>query len=545
MIKEDSMIHLLKRGVQVIFVLVCVLALVGLSTCKKGFKAPATNITAELTLMMWSGDSKYWVDIGNQNLTPDDLTSQNVAACYATAKAFKEVYPNVKISIFAKTEGDNDGGPWAQHRENFRMEYGVYPDIYAANDLIGDIQRGLIADLSVFADDPMYKAFNSSVMALANVDGRQFALPQYLIPWGVFINRSLAEANNIDVPDPDWTIAEFTRFVNHSSPNEYYGIMGDYGVDQDLINTGTEDFTYMLLNHKPGQPYVNINSQATRSLLRYLSQWSTHAIWPNNDQGKISAEFMDANWWWSYKFFLEGKLLTLTGDPWMMGDAAHPDPNHWGSVKAADWDIYPRPSTDYVKNTVGIVYDPFVIRNYAMDDGNPELSPEELAKLQIAWEFAKFWAGDSRAMEARAKQLFRDGETYKSCLNDSFPMVSGPEFNKQMDIWYTPDHHKRFSDKVKMPGFHYILDLWEKGQFWDVSDKAYPWFYDFEGERRAIAYEWENAWNAEVAGAERFDHNWLDQVYARLPDWNTAMNQRWENESKILQEALNRYYPKK
>jgi ABC-type glycerol-3-phosphate transport system substrate-binding protein len=512
---------------------------------KKGPKAPATNVTAELNLMMWSGDNRYWLDIGGQNLRPNDLMAQNVAACYATAKEFKKLYPNIKINLYAKTEGPDDHGPWAQHRENFRMEYGVYPDIYSANDMIGDLQKGLIADLSVFANDPMYRSFNPSVLKLMSIDGRLFALPQYLIPWGVFVNKSLARTNRINVPDPDWTIAEFTRFVSNSRPNEFYGIMGDHSVDANLIKTGTQDFTYRLLNRRPGDPYVNINSDATRNLLRFFNQWTTHAVWPNNDQGKISDIFMDSHWWWSYKFFIEGKLLALTGDPWMMGDAAHPDPNHWGSVKAADWDIYPRPSTDYVGNTIGIVLDPFVIRNYAMDDGNPALSDREFDKLQIAWEFLKFWCGDSRAMEARTRQQFRDGDTLKSCLNDSLPMVTGPEFRRQMEIWYMPDMHKRFADRNKMPGFHKVLDIWEKGQFWDVSESAYPWYYDFEGTRRAIPYEWENAWNAEIAGAERFDANWLDRVYTRLADWNTAMNRRWETENRKVQDALNRFYPKR
>ncbi|MCL2243797.1 MAG: extracellular solute-binding protein [Treponema sp.] len=530
------------------FFLAVVLIFAGLSSCKKAGSAASlstNDVAAELTLMMWSGNDVFYRDLGNQNLTPDDLLSQNVAAAYATAKEFKKLYPNVKINIFAKSgDPDDDNGSWEQHRENFRMEYGIYPDIYAAMDMIGDIQRGLIADLSIFADDPMYKSFNPQVMGIMNVEGRQFGLPQYLLPWGIFINKSLAEANNIDVPDPDWNIAEFTRFVAHSRANEYYGIMGDYAVDGYLITTGTRDFTYQLINRKPGEPFVNINSDAVRNLLRYYSQWTNHAIWPNNDQGRVATEFMDENWWWSYKFFLEGKLLVNTGDPWMMGDAAHPNPNHWGAIRASDWDIYPRPSTDYVGNNVGIVLDPFVIRNYAMDDGNPALSNEEKAKLTIAWEFAKFWCGDSRAWEARARQQFLDGETYKSCLNDSFPMVTGPEFQRQMDIWYIPEIHQRFKDRNKMPGFHKVLELWESGQFWDISDKAYPWFYNFEGTRREIAYEWLNAYSADVTGAERFAPNWLDQVYARLPAWNTAMNQRWETEIQILQAGLNRYYPK-
>jgi hypothetical protein len=417
--------------------------------------------------------------------------------------------------------------------------------MWAVQDLIGDAQKGLIADLSIFADDAMYKSFNPAVMAMMNVEGRQFGLPQYLIPWAVYINKSLAEANNIDVPDPNWTFAEFTRFVRHSRPNEFYGSMGSFSDDLRLIETGTKDYTYQILNRKAGEPYANFNSEAVRSLLRYMDQWTNDAVWPNNDQGKVSGEFMDQNWWWAYKFFIEGKLLTSTGEPWWLGDAAKPDPDHWGSVKVADWDVYPRPSTDYMPNTVGIVLDPFVIRNYAMDDGNPELSAEEEAKLRITWEFAKFWCGDTRAMEARAKQMFLEGEALRSSLNDSFPLVTGPEFKKQMDIWYIPDVHKRYADKNKMPGFQYILELWEKGQFWDYSDKCYARYYDFEGEKRDIAYEWLNMWNVEVTGAQRFDPNWLDQVYARLPAWNAAINQRWEAEWRNVNAALDRYYPKK
>jgi len=511
-------------------------------------KSPAhSDVAAEITLLMRVGDSKYYLDIGGQKLTPDELTAPNVATAYATAKAFKELYPNVKINLFAKaSKGDSDeNSPWEQQRENFRMEFGVYPDIWVSNDMIGDVMKGLVSDLSIFKDDPMYQSFNPWVLSLMNINGRQFGLPNFLIPWGVFVNKSLADANNIDVPDPDWTIDEFTRFVNHSRANEFYGLMGDYELDINLVNTGTRDFTYQLLNRKSGEPFVNIDSEANRAVLRYLSQWTANAVWPNHDQGRVSDEFMDANWWWGYKLFLEGKLLAHAGDPWMMGDAANPNPEYWGHAKITDWDVYPRPSTGYVGNNIGIVLDPFVIRNYSMDDGNPELSAGEEARLRIAWEFIKFWVGDTRAWEARANQQYRDGDTYRSCMSDCFPIVIGHEFARQMDIWYSVEFHQRFKDKNKMPGFHYVLDLWERGQFWDISVNSannIPWYYDYEGTRRQIAYEWQTAWSAEVSGASRHDPNWLDQVYARLPQWNTFMNQRWGEEVEKLNNVLERYW---
>jgi ABC-type glycerol-3-phosphate transport system substrate-binding protein len=541
-----------KQRLNVLFSFVCVMALMGFAACGQGGNAGAgasssgviSDVAGELTLMMCARDGNYWVDIGSQNLTQDDLTSTNVAAAYATAKEYKKLYPNIKINIYAIIGGNNDDGPWEQRRENFRMEYGIYPDIYACDDMVSDMQRGLIADLSIFENEPNFRAFIPRVMDLMKIEGRQFGLPQYLIPYGVYINKSLAEANNIDVPDPNWTLAEYARFVSHHVPNEWYGTMGGFGEELAMVNTGTHDFSYQLLNRKPGEPFVNINSDPIRNLLRTFISWRGHSVYGNRDDGLVSDEFMDANWWWSWKFFLEGKLLTLPGDPWMMGQAAHPDPNFGNRAKIADWDYYPRPSTPYVGNHVGIVLDPFVIRNYAMDDGNPALSAEERAKLKIAWDFAAFWCGDTRAWEARANQLYRDGDAYRSSLNDSFPVVTGAEFDRQMQIWFLPELHQRFADKNKMPGFQYLLQLWEQGEFWDVSSKAYPWTYDFEGSRRSITYEWGNSWNVEIVGARNTDPNWLDQMYARLPQWNTTMNQRWEVEMRNVQEALNRYYPR-
>ncbi|MCL2043056.1 MAG: extracellular solute-binding protein [Treponema sp.] len=529
------------------FVFVCIMVLAGFTACtRQGGRAGAiSGDIIEITIMEWGGDDTFYRDIGSMNLRPDDLRAMNLAMAYAVAKEYKNINPNVAINYY----GISDWAylSWDQHRENFRMEYGVYPDIMTTLDLISDAQRGLIADLSIFEDDPVYQSFHPRVMAMMNVEGRQFGVPEFLLPKGIFINKSLAEEFNIDVPDPDWTIAEFTRFINNSRPNEFYGSNGDFDLDMDIIITGTRDFTYMLLNRQSGEPFVNINSPATRNLLRFAAQWRHNSVQANYNLGRISQEFMDANESAGYMFFVNGKMLTYNWHYWNLQDLAHPDPNHWGSAKMADWDYYPRPSTDYMPNTVGVDITPFVIRNYAMDDGNPELSAEEEAKLRATWDFLKFYLADTRSFEVRARQMYREGregEVLRSSLHPSFPVVTGPEFQRQMEIWFSPEIHQRFRDREKMPGFHYILELWENGQFWDISDKTYPWNYDFEGNRRAIIHEWNNAANPDYVGTLSTDPNWLDQVYARLPQWNTAFNQRWEDETAKLQEALDRYYPR-
>lgn len=499
------------------------------------------DVEGELTIMLWSGDGSYLEDIGHKDLLPEELGGQNQAAAYAVAKAFNAVYPNVKINVFAKVDGpDDDNGSWAQHRENFKAEYGKYPDLFAATDLAGDIQKGLIADLSVFSDDPLYQSFNTSVMDMMNYDGFQAGLPQFLMPWGVFVNKSLAEDNNLDVPEPNWTMDDYTDFISQADMENFYGAMD---TPFRLLNTGTKSINYSL-TQQPTSDYVQLDSEEVAAMIDYVPVWSDYAVYSQNEIGNIPVEVMDEHWWWGYKFFIENKLLTLEGDPWMMGDAAFPNEDHWGRAKAEDWDIYPRPATDFQPNTVGVVLDPFAVYNYGMDDGNPEVSDEEFAKMQLAYTLASFWTGETAAWEARASQEFLDGEALKPALNDSFPLVTGDVFDEQMNIWYSTPNHTRFADASVMPGFHEVLTIWEAGQFWDVSDKAYPYFHDFEGARRANLVEWDTMWDVNISGAIRTEANWADNVKARLAEWDELTEARFQESFEALKAGLAEFYGK-
>ncbi|HHX12184.1 MAG TPA: hypothetical protein GX731_05125 [Clostridiales bacterium] len=507
--------------------------------CSK-YEALDTGIEGEISVMLWSGSGTFMEDVGHQDLTPADLTGQNEASVYAMAKKFNETYPNIKINVYAKVGGPHDNEiPWAQELENFKAEHGKYPDVYASTDLSGDVARGLVADLSVFEDDPAYKSFNTSIMEMMNYYGFQAGLPQFIQPWGVYVNKSLAEQNNLDVPPIDWNIDEYTMFATSGDNKTFWGAMD---IPMSFINTGTKDINYMLTNYKGEGDHVNLTTDAVSDMLEYIPKWAKSAIYPQNDIGNVPAEVMEANDWWSYNFFKNNVLLTLEGDPWMMGDAANPTPDHWGTVQASDWDIYPRPSTDYQENTIGIVLDPMALHNYAMDDGNPEWSEEEQEALKVAYTFAAFWSGSTDALQARADQMWTDQGVEKTALNDSFPLVTGDEFQKQMDIWYTTSTHQRFADEAKMPGFQRVIELWEKGQFWDISDKAYPYYVMEDGTMREANWEWGNIWNVEVSGALRTDPNWLDQVKAKLSDWNATINQRYNVSDQQLRDGLKEFY---
>ena len=138
--------------------------LISLASCTSG---GSNNIDEELegeiTIMMWSGDGSYLEDIGHKVFTAEELFGQNQAAAYATARAFNQIYPNVKINIFAKRNDPNKmmlvtiilgttyGRFQNESMENIQM--------LCCKDLPGDIKR-YSCDLSRFKDDPMYKNSN-------------------------------------------------------------------------------------------------------------------------------------------------------------------------------------------------------------------------------------------------------------------------------------------------------------------------------------------------------------------------------------------------
>ena len=493
------------------------------------------DTSGELTVMMWAGSGVFIRDVGRIDIASEDITGSNDAKVISVAREFNKIYPNIIINVNT-TDADN----WALQRENFRLENGSYPDLFGVQGLIGDIERGVVADISIFADDPRYQILNPSIMELMNIGERQFGVPSYIIPSGVFVNRQLAERENIDIPSPNWTIEQMIAFMSNSRANDFYGGMG---APWFIMETGTRDIFWQLAERGINDPFVRLNSQPIRELLNLMQPVNDHMIWSQNARNNISNEFMEDGWWWGPRFFVRNQLLTLDEEPWMVGDMAHPEPEtHWFEMIVDDWDIYPKPSTNYVSNHVNIVFNPLGIRNYAMDDSDPNLSTEEYERLAIAWEFAAFKTVDTKSWKAQHDLLWNSGGGLVSAANTSFPFVTGQAFYDQME-YSMFGANAILSDPVRMPGFQQVIELFLNGQFPSFSHEVYPWHYEFEGSSREIMYEWINKWDASVTGASDLEPHWLDELYARLPEWDIEINKRFENAMNALYLVIDRNYP--
>jgi hypothetical protein len=306
------------------------------------------------------------------------------------------------------------------------------------------------------------------------------------------------------------------------------------------MNTITRDIHWQLFNRQPGQPFVNIDTEANRSFIRDVAHIVPHGVWNQNNAGNIDSSFMDANGWWSWRFFQNGNLLAHAGDPWMMGYAAIQGGGM--AVSSPDWDIFPRPSSAHVDNHVGIVLDPIAIHNYALGAG--AMTDAQLQQLKLAWEFVTFFTANTRSWEARANMVwYDDAGAPRSALNPSMSFVTGAAFYDQMDIWGRDPARARFMDANLMPGWQRIMQLWEQGMFWEVSDKSFPWTHEFEGGRRSIWHEWGSRQAPATTGAAEHEPQWADLAISLMPEWDRNINARWEQAFVDFSAAIARFYP--
>jgi len=498
------------------------------TTLDVGWTGIDMNIEADLVLMMWGGGGMVWEqDIGSGHIDPASITAGRFAGIVPVAQVFNTLFPNVRIHYYSPGWQNN----WINQRNMFAMEHGMEADVFMTDNLVAEIIGGHIADLTLFADDPVFDLFNPTIMRMMTHHDRLWGVPSHIVPYGIFVSRTLAENQNIDVPPVDWTLREFDDFARNSRADDFYALGG---VPWSIFNTLDQGFHHQLLWRQPGEPFVRMDTDSMRDIHRIVPGLAMHTL----GFGGASTVWIDGRSHW--RLFAEGALLMFASDAWMLANAA--SPAHPDRVQIADWDLYPRPSSDWVGNHLGTVLDPLVARNFIMADGDPmTFTREQYTQLQLAWEFIRFFTADIRSYQARANFTF--GAYGHAALAEGFPFVTGQLFYDMMDLYFVPEQRRALANQTRFPGFHYVMQLWEHGQFWGLWGNAFPMSGQWEGGMRAIPYEWNNRASAAAIGAAVNEPHWFDQFAMHLPAWDSAFNDRWQERFDQILEAMFTWYP--
>lgn len=246
MIKEKNMKKILTLAIVVLIGL-------GITACTEATTAPATTAVTTTTA---SGTLVTTISATDATTTamPDPVTvsyaAWNLGAIDSTTnlerlmlEAFVEEYPWITVEIVERPKvpsGDGTGEVDQNWNEflGANAARGTLPDVYFTDSVETTIMNDWSLDVADIAlDDPEYLNIASDLRNAPNFGGKIMALPYAVYYFGYFINKTLFDDLNGDLPVFEDTWDEFAAKVadianqNVTTGN---GVAGISGVDRHL-----------------------------------------------------------------------------------------------------------------------------------------------------------------------------------------------------------------------------------------------------------------------------------------------------------------------
>ena len=185
---------------------------------------------------------------------PTCISQDNITLSYADwgdqelnlalTTSFMEKYPNITVVLREDITGA--GAEFTGNLINAQAA-GILPDVFAIDNVPTGISNGMLLDVAEFWDmDPDTDLVYPNIASTAVYNDKRLAIPSFQFIKGIFLNITLLETYNIDIPEYDWTYDEFIDLaieIRQNGINDYvYGIEPWYGALDFESTFPTQDF---------------------------------------------------------------------------------------------------------------------------------------------------------------------------------------------------------------------------------------------------------------------------------------------------------------
>ena len=382
---------------------------------------------------------------GLEPLTTDEITLRY--ACWGQAEAgepevlqaliaqFEEAHPNIHVEFVPI-----DQGTWDAGLTNLASQ-GQLPDVFWVFSVSAAVSNEWALDLTEFYEkDPDAQELYPTMVSSSKIGGKNYSYPAVLFPHMIFMNKTLFEKYNVELPSTDWTWDEYFELAEElSHPEEYY-----YGVSNPLY----VDLFPAAINGNQGK--FGWDGEAYHFDDAWIEAVETRAEVINN---KI-CEWMSA----------EEKEAVL-GDP-----GAWP-PGKGRTAMHIDWPWTMAMFNTTVKEETGCE---FVYYPLPMGEGKGELAIVDNGIIAAstehpreAWELAKWMSWGPMAALKRQ-------ETYRSLGYpvSRMPVVSTPEVWQDL-VDNADDTIKGFYEAVLTRGVNFVPSNWPVCPGWGEIEAYY------------------------------------------------------------------------
>ena len=382
---------------------------------------------------------------GLEPLTTDEITLRY--ACWGQAEAgepevlqaliaqFEEAHPNIHVEFVPI-----DQGTWDAGLTNLASQ-GQLPDVFWVFSVSAAVSNEWALDLTEFYEkDPDAQELYPTMVSSSKIGGKNYSYPAVLFPHMVFMNKTLFDKYNVDLPSTDWTWDDYFDLAEElSHPEEFY-----FGVSNPLY----VDLFPAAINGNQGK--FGWDGEAYHFDDAWVEAVETRAEVINN---KI-CEWMSA----------EDKEAVL-GDP-----GAWP-PGKGRTAMHIDWPWTMAMFNTTVKEETGCE---FVYYPLPMGEGKGELAIVDNGIIAAstehpreAWELAKWMSWGPMAALKRQ-------ETYRSLGYpvSRMPVVSTPEVWQDL-VDNADDTIKGFYEAVLTRGVNFVPSNWPVCPGWGEIEAYY------------------------------------------------------------------------
>ena len=330
---------------------------------------------------------------------------------------FCDAYPNVEVEF----ETFNDEG--AQKYLTAQAQTKSMPDI-----LVGDwdslpfsVEQGWVKPLNEFLDkDGETQYIPEKLLADYTYKDKVYALPMDLQFQTVALNLDLLDELNLDKPEYNWNIEDYTKLLKAATTTKYSGVERLWGFDSFMVSAMNKDVGYNTYNSETRK--FNFSTKWADALKLFkdlrgvpgLEAWTLRDDNATDDgQSDYTRKFGDGDTNDQVMAFKSGKVLS---EAFMLTSDAS-----WMRYMNFAWEMYPLPQVAEIGSRQSMhANHAFMLK----DAQSPEAAYEALKWLTTGAE------GNVKKMEMFAR---KDGSDVSTGYLWYFPSTRHPDVIEAME----------------------------------------------------------------------------------------------------------------
>lgn len=522
---------------------------------------PELNYTGNLDILVYiQGMDGEFKDIGSDKVVTSDLVDGNLQKYHAVAKAFNDIYPNITVNLlYDNIEDYTNRVIEYQSSHNQKLPHIMHLPITVQEGLA----NGYCADLSKYDYFKLYNAIDESVFDYFTFGDFVAAVPFYIYPTGIFVNKNILENNWIDTENllDNWTFDNMLDYLETivGATGTSSNIGGTAVLSNDMTDIISSTIDETLLNNQT----INLNTNEIIDLIEKENELAQYSVWDYATKA-IKPQYNQIQPWSYNTNFIQDELYAMEMARSYAAGLYSQMIVEQNKVGSFDFMPFPKANNDDATEfKIGMIAEGLVVGNQCPLDatGKENCTQADRDAEEAAAAFALFMAADTRAVESIATtEWLYQGEVIAGNY-ESLPVIKKdivyPYNENKTDAYdeetYTDEnvtlndyqiqlnHYKKMTEAFNdQEGFQEVLRIFEEDKDNCFAYNTIPRKVPLAtGGQEDILEDWNKRFEAFNAVGST---GWVSSVTSQLAEWTRTANENIQKAWQLLQDNVDSWY---